>query len=445
MNNHLVKKDRNILKNKIQSEAVQESTLHKDYFLEWATGVGKSAAALKIVLNHYKTDKTPWIIFCKETNHFKTWEDELANTDSFPEFKEFAEENIIQGMYCYDSAHKLIDTNYNIIFDEAHAVTDKRLESIITIKCNKRIYATATMPLDKIMMVRQYLSPRVPIKFNSIKMNKAIQLGLLPSPTINVINIDFDSFEAFKTEKSYEFVVTKGKKASHVHLHVDYSQLDSTLSAYKNVHITVKATAAEKYFHLCKQIDKYKRLYFTLGNDFYNIQWMQYGSQRKRFIAEIKTKFLQELVNNLTTQRFIAFTGSISQCEVIGDTSNIIHSKIGKKDRMEIIENFNTYKNSRLFCVNMLKESMNLSQLDFAIVMQLDNQTKSFIQMLGRSFRSESPVVYVFVMKGTQDEKYFKTAFGAISSEYVNKMDLHQGINHINNTFKDEKETNKST
>jgi superfamily II DNA or RNA helicase len=144
------------------------------------------------------------------------------------------------------------------------------------------------------------------------------------------------------------------------------------------------------------------------------------GAQRKRLLAAAKTGYVRQYLDY--DKRFVCFTGSIEQCNLIGG-ENAIHSS--KSNRVEVITKFNDLEIDHLFAVNMLRESMNLRNIEVGYIVQLDNQEKSTIQMLGRSFRSKNPTMYVFIAKKTVDERYAENAFSQIPKKFIKVIDAH--------------------
>ena len=89
------------------------------------------------------------------------------------------------------------------------------------------------------------------------------------------------------------------------------------------------------------KIDYWKELYFRNRQVWQKFKWLNYGSQRKRFLAEIKTSYALEVIHKLQRdkKRFICFAGSIKQAEILGSKDSTIHSKC--KNTQNIIDNFN--------------------------------------------------------------------------------------------------------
>ena len=115
-------------KESIQSEAVERISKHSRVILSWATGLGKSAAAIKM-LNKIVQEK----INCKvllvvaESAHKSNWDNE---------FNRFSLSKCDLTVECFASLKKYRDSKWDVvIIDEAHHIgSDLRMDIISTIK-----------------------------------------------------------------------------------------------------------------------------------------------------------------------------------------------------------------------------------------------------------------------------------------------------------------------
>ena len=94
------------------------------------------------------------------------------------------------------------------------------------------------------------------------------------------------------------------------------------------------------------------------------------------------------------------------------------------KNPLEIIDKFNNKEIDNLFAVGMLKEGMNLNDIQVGIIVQLDGQEISFIQKFGRTLRAESPIQYIIYYRGTRDEEYLNKALESINKDYIEEVHL---------------------
>lgn len=345
--------------------------------LEWPTGLGKSKAAIDIISQH----GGEWLLVCKETNHIQNWKEEFIKHG----YLDIWDEKVVA--ICYASLHKHIESDFNLVLDEVHAAgSELRLEYLKTINAEKIISLSATVDED----IKKKLKELSDFQEYKISMSDAIEWGILPEPIINVVYVDLDNKDK------------KNKWKPHKNSHTRY------------------LTDAGYYDQLSRNIDYWYEQYKKGYEDWKKVKMLREGMVRKQFISKIKTDKTKLIIEDLRARgkRFICFCGSIEQCEEIG--TNLIHSKINKPTRQQLINEFNKVEKSELFAVDMLQESMNLNQIDAGIIVQLDNGERTAVQMIGRVLRSIAPEVYVLVAKNTQDEQYMNKALQSINSKYIN-------------------------
>ena len=76
-------------------------------------------------------------------------------------------------------------------------------------------------------------------------------------------------------------------------------------------------------------------MYMRSRQEYLKVKWLQVGSERKRFLGNIKTEEVKLLLNTLKTKRYICFCASINQAEELGKDF-CIHSE--RKDSQEVIQ-----------------------------------------------------------------------------------------------------------
>lgn len=360
----------------IQSEAVNLSDNFNKIIFEIGTGVGKSLIAIKIIEKHGGL----WKIIIAETTHEKNWKDEFIKHD-----KEHLLENV--EFRCYQSLHKILGGE-NYIFDEIHHLySNKRIANLAKIQDNGLIRlvglsATLTMSQkDKIKaVIGQY-------HIYKVTLSDAITLGILPEPTVYFVGIELDNKYRY-----LKFNFNKDK--------------------------SVLCTQREYYTKLSQRIEWLKSRYLESNLQSDKIRWMKSAMDRKKFLCECKTEDAAIILNKLESKRIICFTGSIEQSEKLSN-GNCIHSKLGKKKVSEIIEKFNNGTINQIFATGMLKEGINLNNIHSGLIIQLDNTSRYFTQIHGRTLRSSFPEQYVMYVLNSQDEVYCKTALENFNMEYI--------------------------
>lgn len=389
----------NGIKNLIQKKAV---TMAQDnnLLLSWATGAGKSLAAIQIAV---KNKEIKWYIVCKETTHIENW------------INEFKKHNIDYSnfeLFCYDSLHKYVNTEANLILDEIHCITNLRLKLLQKIKFTKVIALSATVSDEK----KELLNNLTSFKEYHISLSEAINTGIIPIPKIFIVDIFLNN-----SEPTEEHILKKGNKDNRQIISCNFKDRYKVFKEYKDVELHIKCTQKERHDLIVSEIEYYKLQHFKLKTKWTEHNWLQAGLKRKNFLSSVKTAKTKQLLSFLEKKRLICFTGSIEQCDELGKDF-AIHSK-SNQDNSELIRQFNELKISKLFAVKMLREGINLEKIDSSIIVQLDNQLLSFIQMLGRCIRGVLPECYILVVKNTQDEVYLNTALTGFNTNYLYKFD----------------------
>lgn len=391
-----------------QKEILQLSEKYNNLLLSWATGVGKSLAAI-LVQEQMKAAKT--YIFVAETAHILNWEEEYIKHNKL---------NLLNNttIVCYDSLHKYVNTKVDLIInDECHHITDLRGDYLKTISTKKVLNLSATTTyIEKERL--EYLWGS--LKVHTISLNSAIQESILIKPTIYIIPLQLDNVQRNET-----IIVSKNKSPTS-EITCLYPQRNAVIKNPNNsaAKIIIKATQKEKYDYLTEQIDVWKYKYMTSRVEYIKIKWLKAGSDRKNYLSSLKTPYINIVVNKIKTQKFICFCGSIEQATLLGG-KHVIHSKLSKKERNLVLLDFKNSKINSIFAINMLKEGVNLSGIETGIISQLDGFERSFIQKSGRALRNETnPSIYVLYFEDTQDQKYLTEAISGLDPSYLKTLKL---------------------
>lgn len=395
-------------KESLQKDAVELSRQYNNLMLLWATGCGKTQAAIKIQ-DYHNSHNT--LIVVAETAHINVWKEEYIKCG-----KEYLLDKT--DILCYASLKHKKDTKIDIlILDEGHhATTDIRSDILSTIKADKVIVLSATLDKQKEELFNSIFG-----RFHKfeVSLSDAIKFNILPRPKIITVPLELTRFT-----RDTQIVITRGKSKLHKVIFCELKDRWKYMmdkENYPNLKLIISASLKEKYLYLCEQFDYYKRAYLSTRRETIKNKWMRIGSERKLFLADSKTKYIQSFIEKLrdSNKRFVCFCGSIKQAELLG-SGNSIHSK--KKNSLEIIKDFNSKKINNLFAVNMIQEGQNLLDIQLGIIVQLDGTERPFIQKLGRVFRAEDPTQIIFYFKGTRDEEYLSHALECIDSRFIYKV-----------------------
>lgn len=359
----------------IQNEALKLSRSNDHLLLTWATGCGKSLAALKILQEFGGM----WLIVCKEITHIDNWKREISKFD--PEGTILP---LVKDFICYASLPKYKDAKgINLILDEVHGLSELRELRIADMEPGRVVSLSATVD-DEIRGRLEYIKP---FKEYHVSTSEAVRLGILPEPKVFVV---YETLDDVKKEYSAKF----GKNS-------------------------VKLTARGYYEYISKSIDYWKNQWEQKGESWRENKFKMAALGRKKWLAEYKTKLAMSILKVIEGRRFICFTGSIEQCDKLGGTA-VVHSKVSPKRREKLIEELNAGILNSLYCVNMMRESINITSIEAGMIIQLDGANdRSFIQALGRTLRGERPEFFVLVVKDTKDEDYFRNATYNFNKKYL--------------------------
>lgn len=400
----------------IQQEAIELALNNDTVILQWATGLGKSRAAINIMntLCEQDLDKRLNVLFViAEVAHKENW------------YKEFAKFGIAvcnMVVVCYASLKRYKNTKWDlVILDECHHIgSDIRVDILSNMSIDKLVCLSATIPQETFMTIGTL---RKDSGYNKLAMSRitlkdAIECGILPEPKVFLIpllldNINQDCIIVEEWGKSAQRVTIKCK------LHERWQYLTNK-SKYPNVKLEISCTQQQKYDYLTEQFEYWKLQFFRTRQERTKNKWLQTGAKRKRFLGECKTLSAEILLNKLSNKRFICFCSSIEQSESLGG-SNCIHSK--KKDSLSIIDSFNKKEIDNLFAVGMLQEGQNLTDIEVGVIIQLDGQERAFIQKFGRSLRAQDPIQFIFYYRGTKDMDYLKNVLEGVNEEYITEVD----------------------
>jgi superfamily II DNA or RNA helicase len=255
-------------------------------------------------------------------------------------------------------------------------------------------------------------------KTSTVTLKDAIEEDILPDPKVYVIGMELDN-----VKKHQEIKIGNDPKAPVVKWE------DRAKYIYKNTPCIIQCTEFQKNLFLTQSVDYWNERYHRSHSEFQRVKAANYGSQRKRFLGELKTGVIRKLIERLPkNNRFVCFCASVEQANNL-DYVNTISSKRPAKSNQLIIDKFNNKEINHIYAVGMITEGMNLTDIQTGIIVQLDGKERLFIQKFGRSLRAEDPVTFIFYYKNTQDEKYLKGALESIDSKYVQ----HITINQLNN------------
>ena len=350
--------------------------------LQWSTGVGKSRVAIKVIKDLFdRFENFSVLLVVAEEAHKENWKEEFKKA--------------------------LGESTYYKVMPHVQMI------------CYASLTLSATLKDDVLVALTQCFGK---FKVHKISLQNAIDSGFLPEPKIICIPLELERFS--RTEViEMDLTTTKIKKKGII---TDFWSNRWKYLKHRKDYVgyvlQFSCTQKEKYEYINEQFEYWKRQFFrNQSNIRIKNMWLQWGSVRKRYLGELKTKKAYELCEKLKKQnkRFICFCSSILQAETLGK-EDCIHSK--KKDVSTIISEFNSGERNSIFAVGMLQEGQNLNNIQAGVIVQLDGEERGFIQKFGRSLRAEDPMQYILYYKDTRDEEYLQKALENINKDYIQEI-----------------------
>lgn len=416
----------------VQNKALELSKTNKNILLEWCTGLGKTKAAIDILLYKQGLQKEPLqiLLVVAEQAHLENWRAEFKKWDT--------DSKLSFAIICYASLKKATNTKWDIvILDESHhAGTALKLEIFKTIKIEQNFIMLSATISNKVVKELEDIFGF--IKKHKVTLKQAINAKILPKPHILIVPLNLDSIRESETIEVSKYS-NRNKKVKPLIIKTSYANRWNVFHQHNKpkepLKIVCSCTQVEKYRNIEDTIQYFReKLASSRGAYGYDLKLQRVGLGRKTFLGNCKTEYINNLVKELgDTMRYICFCTNIAQARLI-ENPNKIHSKI--KNTQKIISNFNEGVIDSLITVNMLKEGQNLNNIELGIITQMDANLKDFIQKLGRILRAKNPIQVIFYFKNTKDEIYLNNALASLDKEYINiveKEDLIETIKNIKN------------
>lgn len=356
---------------------------HGKVLLKMGTGAGKTKLALELAASTGEH----WTILIPRKPLFKTWHDENLKWNLIMDGKNMQ-------MFCYASAHKLENNDgvegKNVILDEAHRVTERTWPFIKALlgTSGKLICLSATVPYKK----RDLLEQLGIFKEHTVTytLDSAVEDNLVSDYRIQIIQFPLNS-----SKKQIE----AGKKGAKFFV----TEQDGYRFADQRARQAIYSSKPD------------------------SVKWAMLA--RMRFIYNLPSKL--EITRFLLSQipkdkKVIVFCGSIQHANSI--CPHRFHSKTDDEDYIA----FNEGKIHQLSVVQSVSEGVNIPNIDYAILMQVQSEDLHTIQKIGRSLRktddpNKCSKVIILEATGTQDSKWVASAtqsFDPTKVDYISHSQL---------------------
>lgn len=340
--------------------------------LWWATGAGKSGAALECC-TVFENPKV--LILVEKLAHIENWKKEIVERKS----------NITPVFSHYNSLHKL-DKDWDVIIcDEADVlITDKRLGEIQSFT-GRFLFLSAKVPKFKLKLLKHVF------KFTEdhISLAYAIKNKLLPKPKFILRPI-------YLSHDRDTNIFIKGKDKKKKTKTVDFSGRFE-----KGYNLRISCSQHQYYNLLLEEYNFWKKQAEAAGYEGFNlVKFLRKGLEIKQFLDSLKIPVIDSLFES--TGRKLIFVSSIEQAEKYG---NAVHSEKPQQENEQLINDFNEHNINYIVNVGILVRGMNLVDVENSIIGTYSKEGIQLEQMIGRSLRYCTPKIYIPFVKDTIDEK----------------------------------------
>lgn len=341
---------------------------------QWATGVGKSGVVMQFLK---KRPNITCLILVPEQANIENWK---------AEFNKFGIPLDGVTIACYASYHKYSNTNWGLlVFDEApHIDTEKRKKICNTVHGFFILALGAVISRDEVAVLEAIYGDFVK---SYISLSKAIEMGFLGKPKVNICHIKLDN---------------KEKKVWY------QGRLYTEKEAYDIID-----------WQTAKAVDRFNKF----KNKRNEQKMFRLGLERKQCLGSLKSTAAKRLCKHLQSQgkRFICFCSSIKQANQLGG-ANALTSQTPR--RYHLLQQFNNYEINSLYVVGKLIEGQNLNGIEEGVIIQLSNKERITVQSIGRVMRSPNPVIWILVFDDTKDESLLYDVIHTIPEQYISHYNL---------------------
>jgi superfamily II DNA or RNA helicase len=360
-------------------ECVAKHANEKHLLIELPTGTGKGKMVAELI--RASRSEKPWLCVVPEIVQVKNYKADLekhGNGDLLG--------TKIEDVICYASLKNYVGRAVNLHFNEAHRLSELRTDLAGSFSFDQVISDSGTVSVE----IRERLFSIAPYTRFYRSLNQVIELGILPEPIIEVIPVPLRN-------NNVEYKVKHGKETKSLSAPKMYDFLDSQVREWQSIF---------------EDEDRG-------GQQFQKNKWMQAALKRKRFIGEYKQDEARRIIEtDHADNRLLCFCGSVAQAIELGK-ERAIHSERPSEENLTIVEDFNTGRQNHLFACMMGIEGMNFDQVDYGMIIQLDNSDRIPRQKAGRTFRADVPHLKVLYVPGTQDEKYLRKFLKFFDEKFV--------------------------
>ena len=360
------------------------------------TGYGKSKYAIDLI---YDNGCKNILVVVPKLVLIKNWGEEFK--------KWWRPETLLVKYTTYASIQKWAGCEFDmIIWDECHHITERVMDIIPTIKTKFSTLLSATVKRDKLYALREIFSGLNVVRHT---LKDAIEEEILPQPKVFLVQLSLNP------DKKDTIVIRKtGNKPI---IRGEFHQLKKLKSVYPMNRIEISCHQLQKNLYYSNEIDYWKRRYILTQQEFLKNNWLRIAGERLKWLSDIKTDIVKNILDKLKKYRVITFCSSIKQTEDLD--KNNISSK--NKKSLEILNNFNEGRINHITACEILNEGTNLSNCQIGVFASLNSSEIMQVQKIGRLLRHKNPYLIVPYFRNTRDEEIVTKMF---EGQEIKKIDL---------------------
>lgn len=353
-----------------------------NWLLEVATGTGKSRMALEKAKS--LGGKTMLLVVYRLV-HKENWAEEI--TKWWPN----CPMNIT--VTTYKSLHKYAGTYDCAIFDECHHLSPLCREYLTNYSIKHSILCSAT--------VKDSLKYEFSLIFKGLTtytkdLRDVIDDEILPDPKVYLLPL------SLRTDTP-TVSIWKNPKAKGRLIECSYA-LRWNFIQQKTNPVRIYCTERQYLCDLNGQVEYWKKKYMSIKSPVMKNKWLKLCGDRLKWLSDLKTDTVYELLCHLAGFRTLTFCNSIEQTEVLG--KYCINSR--NKDSIKVLKDFNECKIKHITACNMLNEGMNLVNCRIGIYANLNSSETIVKQRMGRLLRHPSPILIIPYYKDTREEELIR-------------------------------------
>ncbi|MBP8994681.1 MAG: hypothetical protein KBG30_12850 [Bacteroidales bacterium] len=340
------------------------------------TGTGKTKIIIEALMQESRIKDILWVCATEKARdttvkeEYQKWSDE----SSWNKVKTICWHSLPK----YDIQHQLV------ILDELHMITYPRLQYLLKKRPAAILGITGTKPQNP----------------EKLKLIQHLKLPIIH-------------------EKTVEEAVTQQLIADY-EIEIYYIQLNNTIkkSIKRKNDSLFYATEQESYIWYTKKLESAvdpvsrKKLALRRASIIYN-------SISKLF-------FSKKLLATLSDKRIVSFSKSISIAEQL--SPNRYHSKLSKKLRKKIVQDFNEKEFNHLATVEAANTSENFNEIDVIYIHQLDSNSSNYLQRQGRGLRMRNNYIAKIIIvcaKNTVDEIWVEKCIESLNINKITKTHVN--------------------